>query len=110
MTAPRDPGVQPERTELSWRRTLLALAVGSLVSVRVLADVLGDWAVVTGLGGLAAAAVLWAVARRRHRAVGAVFAGRAPASAMPGGALLLAVALTTAVGAGFGLAYALLHH
>jgi Domain of unknown function (DUF202) len=109
VSVPRDPGLQPERTELSWRRTLLALAVGSLISVRVLAEVLGDWAIATGIGGVAAAAVLWAVARRRHRAVAAVFAGREGRSAMPGGALLLAVALLTAAGAAFGLLYALLH-
>ncbi len=109
MTAPRDPGLQPERTELSWRRTLLALAVGSLVSVRVLAELLGDWAIATGLGGVAAAAALWILARRRHRAVAAVFAGRAPATAMPGGALLLAVSFLVTVGAALALAYALLH-
>lgn len=108
MTASRDPGLQPERTELSWRRTLLALAVASLVAVRVLSDALGAWAVVVGAGGLAAAAVLWAVARRRHRVASAVFAGRAPASAMSGGALLLAVSLLTAAGAALGL-LALLH-
>lgn len=108
MTAPRDPGLQPERTELAWRRTLLALAVGALVSVRVLADALGGWAVASGIAGVAVAAVLWVVARRRHRVVGAVFAGRAPASAIPGGALLLGVALLTAAGALLGLVALLL--
>lgn len=109
MTAPRDPGLQPERTELAWRRTLLAIAVGSLVSVRVLAEVLGDLAIATGIGGLAAAAALWVLARRRHRAIGDVFAGRAPASAMPGAAVLLAVSVLTALGALAGLLSALLH-
>jgi putative membrane protein len=108
VSAPRDPGLQPERTELSWRRTLLALAVGSLVSVRLLPDVLGDWSIVAGIGGVAAAAALWILARRRHRVVGTVFAGRAPASAMPGGALLLAVTLLAAAGAALGLLYLLL--
>lgn len=109
MSTSRVPGLQAERTELSWRRTLLALAVGSLVFVRVLADVLGDAAIVTGIGGVVLTAVLWALARRRHRAVAVVLADRAPASAMPGGALLLAVSLLTAAGAALGL-LAALHH
>lgn len=108
MTAPRDPGLQPERTELSWRRTLLALAVGALVSVRVLPQVLGDWTIGTGLLGVLIAVVLWAVARRRHRRVEAVFRAERSRSAMPGGALLLAVALFAAAGAALGVLYALL--
>jgi hypothetical protein len=104
----RDPGLQPERTELAWRRTLLAIAVGALVSVRVLAPVLGDLAVATGIGGLVLAAMLWAVVHRRHRAVAAVF--RSGAGAMPGGALLLALTLVTTAGAALALTAVLLHH
>jgi hypothetical protein len=50
------------------------------------------------------------VAGRRHRAVEAVFRGRAPASAMPGGGLLLALALLATLAAALGLAVALLPH
>lgn len=110
MSAHRDPGLQPERTELSWRRTLLALAVGALVSVRVLPPVLGDWTIVTGLVGVLAAGGLWFVARRRHALVEAVFRGRSPSSAMPGGAVLLVLALFAAAGAALGLFYAVLPH
>ncbi|MGT2426089.1 DUF202 domain-containing protein [Amnibacterium kyonggiense] len=110
MNAPRDPGLQPERTELSWRRTLLSLAVAALVSVRVLPPVLGDWTVLTGLLGVLLAAVLGLLARRRHALVDAVFRGRAPATAMPGGALLLGVALLTTAGAALGLLAAVLPH
>jgi putative membrane protein len=114
VIAPRDPGLQPERTELSWRRTLLALAVGSLISIRVLAEALGGWAVASGVGGLVAATALWVLAQRRHRAVAAAFAARAgapggSAPAMPGGALLLALALLVTAGAALGLAAELLH-
>ena len=36
-----DPGLQPERTSLAWRRTALSVAVGSLVGLRVLPPHLG---------------------------------------------------------------------
>jgi hypothetical protein len=64
---PFDAGQQLERTSLSWRRTALSLAVGSLVSLRLLPVWLGSpvW-VVPGIVGLLAASVLWAVSRRRH--------------------------------------------
>lgn len=66
-TGPFDPGLQLERTSLSWRRTALSVAVGSLVSLRLLPDWLGGagW-VIPGMVGLLLAAVLWAVSRRRH--------------------------------------------
>jgi putative membrane protein len=108
VSAPHDPGLAPERTELAWRRTLLAIAVGALVSVRVLPSVLGGWTIATGVGGVIAAAVLWVLARRRHAAALAVFRDRTPASAMPGGTLLLALSLLTAAGAALGLVFAAL--
>lgn len=108
MSAPRDPGLQPERTELSWRRTLLSLTVGSLVSVRVLPTLLGSWAIATGLTGVAVAGVMWVLAQRRHRVVAQVFRNEAPMKAMPGGGLLLALTIFTFVGAALGLLCVLL--
>lgn len=94
-----DPGLQPERTELSWRRTALALAVGSLVSLRLLPEALGGaiW-VLPGIFGLIAAGTLWIVARRRYRQTEAAI--RDPDAAMPDGRALFAlaaIALSTAV-------------
>ena len=66
---PFDPGLQPERTELAWRRTALAIAIGSLVSLRifplVLPPPLAALGFVPGAIGLVAACALWLAARRR---------------------------------------------
>jgi hypothetical protein len=49
--AVRDPGLQPERTSLAWRRTLLALVVADLLIWR-------SWATAVNPGGSAAGSVL----------------------------------------------------
>ncbi|MGI8392463.1 DUF202 domain-containing protein [Leucobacter sp. W1038] len=86
-----DPGLQPERTELAWRRTSLAVALGSLVALRVLPDALQDprW-MLAGVGGVAAAAVMWLTARARYRRVAAVMRGLGSVQ-MPGGAALAVI-------------------
>ncbi|MFV0374999.1 DUF202 domain-containing protein [Microbacterium sp.] len=67
MTSPRfDPGLQPERTELAWRRTALAFGLGSLVSLRLLPAVLNSaWWVIPGCCGIAVAVIVWVGAQRR---------------------------------------------
>ncbi|MGO2050414.1 MAG: DUF202 domain-containing protein [Microbacterium sp.] len=68
MTTIFDPGLQPERTELAWRRTCLALGVGSLVALRVLPEVFGSaWWALGGVAGALASGTLWLAARRRYR-------------------------------------------
>lgn len=61
MTGPSqifDPGLQPERTLLAWRRTCLSFAIASLIGARFTVDHLGLVAVIVGMlgSGLAAAA------------------------------------------------------
>src|SRR5207344_524106 len=78
-----DPGLQPERTRLAWRRTLLMLAVGTLVALRFLPGTVGVWS----LGvGLLTSAVLWWLATLRGRQMHiALVVAPGP---LPGGALL----------------------
>lgn len=105
---PFDVGLQVERTALSWRRTALSLAAGSLVALRLLPEWLnGPWWIVPGMVGLLAAAALWGVSRRRHDA----FMSRVRLEQTPrvGGALALAVLAAGVASAGLlGLAAVLL--
>lgn len=94
-----DPGLQPERTELAWRRTALSLGVGSLVAMRLLPEILGDplWAL-GGVGGLLIAAGIWVMARARLRAV--IRALTVEPAPLPDGRTLFVVALVaTLIGA-----------
>jgi len=92
-----DPGLQPERTELAWRRTGLAIGVGSLIALRMfppLAKGGVEFAVslAPGIIGLAFAAWLVVNARSRYRRWNrALLEGRREQS--PGGRLLFAVTL-----------------
>jgi Domain of unknown function (DUF202) len=94
---PWDPGLQPERTQLAWRRTVAAVAVGALVSLRVLPPVLGSWAVAVSGAGLLAGGALWVAAGRRARSVDRVV--RSPGGLLPDGALLLGLVAVVTTGA-----------
>jgi hypothetical protein len=79
-----DPGLQPERTALAWRRTTLALAAGAVVSFRLLPPVLGLWSIGVGVAGLLLSATIWILAGRRGRRVQKPCSaprGRCPAAA-----------------------------
>lgn len=96
-----DVGLQPERTELAWRRTALAIAVGSLVSMRILPVMLDSalW-IIAGVIGLIVAALLWVAARARYRAAYRALEPVEDASRLPDARLLLAsVLFSVAVGA-----------
>ncbi|MCF7550361.1 DUF202 domain-containing protein [Pseudonocardia sp. WMMC193] len=91
-----DPGLQPERTGLAWRRTTVSLAVVSLAGTRLLPDPVG----LVGLAGLVAAIALLVLGERRYRRVRRALA-RDPDAAVAGGLLVpLTAATTLLLGAG----------
>ncbi|WP_407343355.1 DUF202 domain-containing protein [Pengzhenrongella phosphoraccumulans] len=84
-----DPGLQPERTALAWRRTSLALGTASLLAVRVLGEFFGTWAAMTAGFGVLAAVWITFLAHRRHGVVLSALTSRAsPEGQLPSGGLL----------------------
>jgi len=93
-----DPGLQPERTLLAWRRTCLSFALAGLIAMRFTVDALGVIAVIVGLAGigLAVSAYFAAAAgyRRAHDALhrhGRLEHGAWPMALACAGALALGV-------------------
>ncbi|MDE0546250.1 DUF202 domain-containing protein [Microbacterium sp. C7(2022)] len=91
-----DKGLQPERTELAWRRTTLSLAVGSLVAMRLLPTILGDplW-FIPGLVGLLIAVGLWSATRHRYARVSHATITHGDRAELPDGKLPLWLAIAT---------------
>ena len=98
-----DPGLQPERTELAWRRTSLAVTVGALVALRLLPPILGSSSISVGLVGLVLAVLIWVLAHRRARHTNQAL--RHERGQLPGAGLMLLLAVVTTAGAAFGLLY-----
>jgi uncharacterized membrane protein YidH (DUF202 family) len=90
-----DPGLQPERTALAWRRTALNLAVGAILSFRLLGPVLHVWAIPVGVAGLLLSVATWILAARRARRAQAALldSGPLPSGGLP---LLLTIVVTSA--------------
>lgn len=61
-----DDGLQPERTFLAWKRTMLLLAVASAAGARFTFETNGWAALIVGVAGLAAAASSYLLANRRY--------------------------------------------
>jgi hypothetical protein len=94
-----DPGLQPERTALAWRRTGLAVAVGAIAGARVLFPALGVGALVVGTLGLGLAALLIIGSTRRARLAEACLLRDGDLVSGPGGRVIAAVCIAcTAVG------------
>lgn len=105
-TARADRGLQPERTELAWRRTSLAIGAGALIALRLLPGIASDTALQTlllspGLAGLIFAYGLWVATRRRSRRWEQALRDPSPGSAPSGGlqAILSGFVLTVGCGA-----------
>jgi len=95
----RDPGLQPERTALSWSRTALAIAVNALLVLR--SGFVSDQPALAALGVLlfaaAAAAAAYGVVRAREL-------GHEGGVVMPSAWPLLAVAAVVLLAAVGGVA------
>ena len=93
---PFDPGLQPERTALAWRRTSLAVSAGSLVAIRLMPVVFGDVAwIIPGVMGVLFAGAVWITSARRLRKANLVLSANLDSHHLPGGRLLLALAAFT---------------
>lgn len=89
-----DPGLQPERTTLAWRRTAVAIAIGSILALRIFPSVIDNNLILgmaPGILGLWFAVWLWLASQKRYRAVNSwlVSASGRP----PGAGLFLALSL-----------------
>lgn len=102
-----DPGLQPERTDLAWRRTTLALAVGAIVALRILPPVLGVWSLAAALAGFLFTASIWILAGQRARKTREALLQETPPP--HGGGLMLMLAVTTTFGASLGIIYVVIH-
>ncbi|MGW5618916.1 DUF202 domain-containing protein [Streptomyces sp. NPDC003877] len=96
----RDPGLQPERTRLAWRRTTLS---GTVVAVLAVRTALHGGASAAGIVACALCCVLWlgvlGVAHRRIRALAATPSPAAFAPRHAAAAVLCTVAMAVCAAA-----------
>ena len=78
----RDPGLQPERTRLAWRRTTLASTVAAVLAVKT---ALHGGASAAGIVACALTCGLWlAFLLLAHRRIRALTAAPSPVALTPG--------------------------
>ena len=90
---PFDPGLQPERTALAWRRAALSLAIGSLACGRLLGPAVGGLAWLLAVVGVALGAGLLLAASRRAAMIDRTLHTYGDLAAGPGAGLLATVAV-----------------
>jgi putative membrane protein len=96
---PFDAGLWVERTALAWRRTALAVAVGSLIALRILPEILGSWAFIPTALGAGVAMVALGLTHRRYRRIHTILtASESERVALSGGALPAILAAVTVAG------------
>lgn len=104
-----DAGLQPERTALAWRRTALAVIVGSLVAARLLTPTDGPLSLLLATaGGIGGLLLFVAVAPRRQR-LDASLREHGDLRAGPGAAALAILATTASTTGTLALAAVILH-
>ncbi|MBT2442651.1 DUF202 domain-containing protein [Streptomyces sp. ISL-36] len=87
MTSSRDPGLQPERTRLAWRRTTLTCTVVAVLAGK---QAIHDDITAAGVAGASASALVWVgFLAVGHRRIQALEAAR-PQALSHRGALLVA--------------------
>ncbi|MFJ9710563.1 uncharacterized protein DUF202 [Streptomyces sp. Ag109_O5-1] len=101
MTEPRrDPGLQPERTRLAWRRTTLSATVAAILAAKT---ALHGSASAVGVAACAACGLLWLgfllVANRRIRALATTDRPRALPPRQATAAVLCTVAIAVCAAA-----------
>ena len=90
---PFDPGLQPERTALAWRRTALSVAVGSLAAGRLLEPLLGGVGWVLAAAGITLGIGMALAARRRAAVINRALAATGDLREGPGAGLLAGAAV-----------------
>lgn len=104
-----DLGLQPERTTLAWRRTVLASLAASIIAIRVLLPRFGVWAVVLAAAGvIGSLAIAIAAQHRSRRLYRSLADGRSGGAPPPSGTLMASTAVLVVAGGAVALTEVLL--